>query len=33
MLKVFSEEWSGVPRKEVGPPVLLVVSSEVPLSA
>jgi hypothetical protein len=30
MLKAFSEEWSGAPGKEVGPPVLLVLSSEVP---
>jgi hypothetical protein len=30
MLKAFSEEWSGAPHKEAGPPVLLVLSSEVP---
>jgi hypothetical protein len=32
MLKAFSEEWSGAPHKEAGPPVLLVLSSEVPLA-
>ena len=32
MLKAFSEEWSGAPRKEAGPPVHLVLSSEVPLA-
>jgi hypothetical protein len=32
MLKACSEEWSGAPRKEAGPQVHLVLSSEVPLA-
>jgi hypothetical protein len=32
MLKAFSEEWSGAPRKEAGPPVLLALPSAVPLA-